>query len=423
MDEIIIIIVLILLNGVFAMSEIALVSARKSSLAEDVKRGNKRAKIALKLAEEPDRFLSTVQIGITLIGILTGMYSGNKIAAILSEWVRSMGVSEYYSESVAQIVVVIIVTYLTLVLGELLPKRIGLSAAEKISKFMAHTMYWLSVITSPFVWLLSKSTALLFRILGIKNQETKVTEAEIKSIINEATEDGEVQQMEQDIMERVFFMGDLKINSIMTPRRDIIGLTLKMTAEEIQKVVSEDLFEMYPVTNENNEIKGVVTLKRLFCALSKQDFLLNDIVEEADYFYENMSVYKVLEEMKTNGISKGLVCDEYGECVGIVTLKDLMEGLVGIVDEDEEDEPQIVKREGKEEWIVDGQCPLHELLQYFECEEFYDTDENFSTVAGLCLDTLEHIPEIGEKIKWNTFLIEISDMDGVRIDKVLVSRI
>lgn len=425
MYELLIIIGLILLNGVFAMAEIALISARRSSLQEDVKRGNKSAETAIHLAEQPDRFLSTVQIGITLIGILTGIYSGNKIASYISDWFISMGWSAAYSETTAQIIIVVIVTYLTLVFGELLPKHIGMSNAERVAKIMSRPMHWLSVGASPFVWILSKSTASIFRLLGLKDKSSKVTEAEIKSIIKEGAEDGEVQPVEQDIVERVFLMGDLRIGSIMTPRMDMVCLEVSMSRDEIRKIVSSDLYEMYPVIDNNtHSLRGIITLKSLFLELNKPEFKLENLISDAHFFYENMSVYKVLEQMKCKGINRGLVCDEFGACVGIVTLKDLMEGLVGIVnDSDNKEEPNIIKRSDKDEWIVDGQCPIHELLQYFDLEEFYETDENYTTVAGLCLEVLEHIPTAGEKIEWQIFRIEIADMDGVRIDKVLITKI
>ena len=422
MDEIFIIIGLILLNGVFAMAEIALVSARKSSLQEDAKRGNKAAKTALNLADEPDKFLSTVQIGITLIGILTGIYSGNKIALLLSDKIHAMGLSESYSASLAQFIIILLVTYLTLVFGELLPKRIGMSGAEKVAKIMSRPLLWLSVVASPFVWILSISTSTLLNLLGLKNNATKVTEAEIKSIIQEGAEEGEIQPMEQDIVERVFLMGDLRIGSLMTPRREMVFLNVAMTKEEVHKIVCDELHEMYPVIDNNNDILGIVTLKELFSALSTSDFVLSNHISDVVYLYENISVYKVLENMKIQGFNRGLVCDEFGSCVGIVTLKDLMEGLVGVVnDQDDHQEPQIIKRSNKNEWLVDGQCPIHELLQHFDMEEFYEVNESYTTIAGLCLEILEHIPSAGEKIKWNSLEIEIADMDGARIDKVLVT--
>ena len=260
MSEILIIIGLILLNGVFAMSEIALISARKSNLTTDAKKGNKSAQTALKLANEPDRFLSTVQIGITLIGILTGIYSGNTIAVIFGEWMKQIGVPEFYAFTIAQALIVIIVTYLTLIFGELVPKRIGLSVAEKAAKVVARPMYVLSVIASPFVWLLSKSTSVMFNLLGIKSSESKVTEEEIKSIIQEGTEGGEVQPMEQDIVERVFLMGDLKIDSIMTHKKDLVWLDVNNTADEVRAVLKQDLYEVYPIADGGlDHVLGIIT--------------------------------------------------------------------------------------------------------------------------------------------------------------------
>lgn len=224
MNEIIIIISLILLNGIFAMSEIALISARKSSLNTDAKKGSKAAKLALKLANEPDRFLSTIQIGITLIGILTGIYSGAALTDDFSVILKNWGVSPLYASLIAQGLIVVAVTYLTLIFGELVPKRIGLSIAEKASKVVARPMYILSLVAAPFVWLLSKSTSCMFNLLGIKDSDNKVTEEEIKSIVQEGKEGGEVQEVEQDIVERVFILGDLKVSSIMTQRNEIIWL-------------------------------------------------------------------------------------------------------------------------------------------------------------------------------------------------------
>lgn len=421
MSEIFIIVGLILFNGAFSMAEISLISARKSNLATAAKRGNRAAQVALKLREEPDRFLSTVQIGITLIGILTGIYSGNKIAIIFSEWLAGMGINAGYASEIAQILIVVIVTYLTLVFGELLPKRIGMSNAESVAMLVARPMKWISMIAAPFVWLLSRSTAALFTLLGLKEKTSKVTEDEIISIVNEGKEDGAVQEVEQDIVERVFLIGDLKIDSIMTHRREFIWLEASMTAQEVRNVLKQDLYELYPVVDGNlDNILGVVTLKDLVLTFNRPDFSLKHIVQEPKYFYCNMDVYKVLEIMKEEGVSRGLVCDEFGSCVGIVTLKDMMMALVGTVNDGETEPQNIVKRKGKEEWIVDGQCAILDFLMYFDSEDLYE-NEDYTTVAGLCLAQLNHIPHVGESFKWHMFTFEVSDMDGVRIDKFIVS--
>lgn len=422
MNEIIIIFVLILLNGAFSMAEIALISARKSSLTPESQRGNKAAKLALKLAETPDRFLSTVQIGITLIGILTGIYSGSKIAALFSQWLATMGVSEAYAHKVAQTGIVIFVTYLTLVFGELLPKRIGMNNAERVAKFMARPMHWLSTAASPFVWILSKSTSLFFSLLGMKEKSSKVTEEEIKSIIKEGNKDGEVQDVEQDIVERVFLMGDLNIASIMTHKHEIAWFDISMNTKEIKKILEKQLYEVYPVTEGGlDHVLGFVSVKDLLFTLHTPDFSLKKITSPAPYFYENTSVYKVLEIMKRDSISRGLVCDEFGSCIGIVTLKDMMHCLVGEINDSDKNEKPIIKRKDKDEWIVDGQYFIYDFLKFFNCNELY-TNEDYTTVAGLCLEELGHVPEIGEKFTWHAFTFEVCDMDGARIDKLLITR-
>lgn len=420
MSEIFIILGLILLNGVFSMSEIALISARKSSLTTDAKKGNKAAKAALKLAGEPDNFLSTVQIGITLIGILTGIYSGNTIAVLFTDWLLSVGVASKYASWLAQGSIVVVVTYLTLILGELVPKRIGLSISEKVAKTVARPMLLLSVVGSPFVWLLAKSTSGIFNLLGISASENKVTEEEIKSMVQEGTEGGEVQPVEQDIVQRVFLTGDLKVSSIMTHKSDLVCMDINITHQEVKDLLKRVLYEVYPVIDgDMDHVKGVVYLKDLVLYLENEDFKVSDIVKQAVYFHESMNVYKVLEQMKTGGFSRGLVCDEFGACVGMVTLKDIFEALVGNLN-DEHEEPDIIKRVDKEGWLVDGQCPFYDFLCYFKREDLYE-DAEYTTVAGLILERLEHIPHSGESITWNGFSFEVVDMDGARIDKVLVN--
>lgn len=261
--EIAIIIALILLNGVFAMSEIALISARKSSLSNDIRHGSSTARIALKLANDPDKFLSTIQIGITLIGILTGIYSGDVLATDFGNILTDAGVPATYAYLLAQTLIVILVTYLTIIFGELVPKRIGMSASTRAAKLLARPMYWLSVIASPFVWILAKSTSLIFNLLHINTAEEKVTEEEIKSMIDEGTENGEVQEVEQDIVDRVFSLGDRSINTIMTYRSDIVSIDIDMNNKQLYDIVCQHLYQVYPVTQGNtlDNIIGVVYLK------------------------------------------------------------------------------------------------------------------------------------------------------------------
>lgn len=423
MNELIIIILLILFNGILAMSEIALISARKTYLSSEAKRGSKSAKVALKLANEPDKFLSIIQIGITVIGILTGIFSGAALADDFSAILKNWGVSPLYAHSLSQAIIVIVVTYLTLIFGELVPKRIGMSMAEKAAKVVARPMYILSIITSPFVWLLSKSTNFIFNLFGLKSDVGKVTEAEIKSLVEEGARDGAVQEVEQDIVERVFLMGDLKVCSLMTHKSEVVALDVKMNGEQIKRVIEKDMCEIYPVIDSSfDNVEGVVQLKDVVFKLDQPDFTLRDVLRSPVYFYENQSVYKVLEVMKEQHLSEALICDEFGSCEGIITLKDILEGLVGEIEQTQH-EPNIIKRIEDDSWLVDGQCPMHDFLLYFDQEEMYDPNNEYNTLGGLILDLGQHIPQSGEKLRWQNFELEVVDMDGVRIDKVLVNKI
>ena len=418
--EIIIIIALILLNGIFAMSEIALISARKSNLTNDSRKGSHAARIALKLANDPDKFLSTVQIGITLIGILTGIYSGDALAddfgVLLTDW----GFPATYARITAQTLIVMLVTYLTILFGELVPKRIGMSASARVAKLLARPMYWLSLIASPFVWLLAKSTSLIFSLLDINTNSEKVTEEEIKSMIDEGTESGEVQEVEQEIVDRVFSLGDRSVNTIMTHRNDIVAIDIDMPSHEIYDTVCENLFQVYPITRNRtlDDIVGVVFLKDLFGKVQSNTFNLRDVIRPAQYFHENMDVYKALEQIRKNHIKYGLICDEFGSLQGIITIKDILEALVGSLPDETEDPEILPRKDGG--WLIDGQCSFYDFLKHFDCEDLY-TESNYNTLGGLILQQLGHIPQAGETLQWNEFQIEIVDMDGARIDKVLVT--
>ena len=423
MNEILIILGLILLNGILSMTEMAMVSARKSSLSTEARNGNERARRALSIAENPNRMLSTIQIGITLIGILTGIYSGSQLAGSLATLLDALGMAHNYSMTLAQGVIVIIVTFLTLLFGELLPKRIGMATAESIAKAMAAPMNYLSTMAAPFVWLLSKSTAVIFSLIGLRDEGSKVTEEEIKSIIQEGKDNGEVQPMEEDLVNRIFMMGDLTVGSIMTSKHDLVCLDLGQSAEEIKTVIRENLYEVYPVSEGSmDNIRGLALLKDLFVALDDKDFTLEKLIRPATYFHENTSIYKMLEQMKSENISRGLVCDEYGSCLGIVTLKDMMEGIVGNIEDGNAEDPQIVKCHDREAWFVDGQCSMYDFLTFFDSEDLMESDADYTTVAGLCLTEMERVPSTGEHFTWKGFKFQIVDKDNARIDKLMVSR-
>ncbi len=424
MEEIFIILVLILLNGIFAMSEIAVISARKSSLQSDANKGNSAARKALLLQENPDRFLSSVQVGITLIGLLTGMFSGNKIAAIFSAKLAEAGLETGLASGIAQTIIIIIVTYLSIVIGELVPKRIGMNAAEKVAKTIAGPMNIISKLTTPVVWILSKSTSLLVRVLGIRDQESRITEEEIKDLIQEGTDDGEVLPVEQDIVGRVFTLGDLSVDSIMTLRSDIVWLEKDMSEAQVREIIEENLYEVYPVADRDlDNIIGIMRLKDFVVNSGKPGFNLESMISQPLYFHENMKVYKALEEMKMKKTSRALVCDEYGKCCGIITNKDILEALIGDMNDDDADaEPQIVEHADGDVWTVDGQCLIYDFLDHFELDEEMQ-DYEYTTVAGLILDTLEHVPEQGESIEWCNLSFEVAEMDGPRIDKVTVRKL
>jgi putative hemolysin len=402
------------------MSEIALISARKNRLETAAKKGNSNAKVALDLANSPNKFLSTVQIGITLIGILTGIYSGDKITSDVKLFIEGFFVLKPYADSIAVGIVVVVLTFFSLVLGELLPKRIGLNHPESIAKAVALPMKIISQITAPFIWLLTISTEGLLKVLNIKpTADGKVTEEEIKAIIKEGTEGGEVQEIEQDIVERVFHIGDRKVNSLMTHRQSIVYLSLEETLEALKNKVLDELHSVYPVCSENmDDVVGVVLLKDLFTSFEKGPFDLKSITKDPVYFIEHTSVYKALENFKKSKVHYALVTDEYGVFQGIITLNDILEALVGDASDFDEDEYQLIAREDGT-WLVDGLYSLHDFLTYFDMDELTN-DYEVTTVSGLIMTELGNIPKTGEKLIWNKFVIEVIDMDGVKIDKVLV---
>lgn len=418
--EILIILFLIILNGIFSMSEIALVSARKNRLETAAKKGNKNAQTALDLANSPNKFLSTVQIGITLIGILTGIYSGDKITKDVEVFISGFEIFKPFAHSLAVGIVVVILTFFSLVLGELLPKRIGLNHPESIAKAVALPMKVVSVITAPFIWLLTHSTEFLLNILQIKpTADGKVTEEEIKAIIKEGTEVGEVQEIEQDIVERVFHIGDRKINSLMTHRKSVVMLPLHSSKSQVKEFMLKELHSIYPVFEENHDdIVGVVNLKSIFANIDKENFNLPDIITDAPFMMEQTTAYKALEEFKKTGIHYAFITDEYGVFQGIITLNDILEALVGDAsDFYKEDFKLIEKEEGT--WMVDGHYSLHDFLTFFELDELIN-DYEVTTVSGLIMTELSHIPKEGEKLIWQKFELEVIDMDGVKIDKVMV---
>jgi len=421
MTEILIIFALILLNGVFAMAEIALVSARKARLEAQANKGDERAREALELANHPDKFISTTQIGITLIGILNGIFSGENIKGAMVnffnqfEWIRP------YSNAVGTAVVVVIITYFSLILGELLPKRIGLSNPEGIAKSLAAPMRFTTYLTYPFIWLLTKSTNLIVNLFNIRRKESQVTEDEIKAIISEGTEQGTIEEAEQEIIERVFHLGDRNITSLMTHRSDIIWLDVNSTVGEMRQLSDEKIHSIYPICKGNvDNVKGVVSLKDVLRV--PETTLLKDVVKPAFYVPENNSAYQLLEKFKQNKTHYAFIVDEYGTLLGIITLNDILEAIVGDISEPHEENYEITGREDGT-YLVDAQIPFYNFLSYFYKTVWMDDEEHeeFDTLAGFILHHMERIPTTGDKMEYRGFKFEIIDMDGHRIDKLLVT--
>ena len=421
MTEIFFILGLILLNGLFSMAEMALLSSRKARLEAQATKGDADAKAALKLANHPDSFLSVVQIGITLIGILTGIFSGEKIRVQIVAWLKTYSLTSPYSNTLATIIVVIIITYLSLIFGELLPKRIGLSKPEAIAKAVAKPMKMIATIMFPFVWLLSKSTQLLSTLLHITTNDNQVTEEEIKAIISEGTEQGTIDEAEQEIIERVFHLGDRNITSLMTHRTDISWLDVHKKVGEIKKDLPEVIHSVYPVCDGNIEsIKGVVSIKELL--INTDDILLSSIMKQPMYVPENITAYQVLEKFKETKIHHCFIVSEYGSIEGFITLNDILEAIVGDIPQPDESSFEITER-ADGSLLIDAQIPFFDFLHKIDKTEWIkDNEQNFDTLAGFILHELKKIPNTGDQLIWQNYQFEIVDMDQHRIDKILVTK-
>jgi putative hemolysin len=351
---------------------------------------------------------------------LTGIYSGAKITQDVETFVGGFLILKPYAHTIAVGIVVVTLTFFSLVLGELLPKRIGLNHPESIAKAVALPMKIVSIVTAPFIWMLTTSTDFLLDILQIKpTADGKVTEEEIKAIIKEGTEGGEVQEIEQDIVERVFHIGDRKVNSLMTHRKSVVFLPLDSNSKQVKDLMLKELHSIYPVYGENfDDIVGVVNLKNIFSNIENENFNLSTIMTEAPFIMEQTTAYKALENFKKTGIHYAFVSDEYGVFQGVITLNDILEALVGDASEFYKEDFKLIEREDGS-WLVDGHYSLHDFLTYFELDELTN-DYEVTTVSGLIMTELSHIPKQGEKLIWQKFELEVIDMDGIKIDKVMV---
>ncbi|MDB5277353.1 MAG: HlyC/CorC family transporter [Ferruginibacter sp.] len=420
--EILIIFFLIILNGIFSMSEIALVSSRKFKLEAAAKRGNKNAKKALELAGNPNTFLSTVQIGITLIGILTGIYSGEQITEDVKSIIIKVSFLTEYAHSVSVVIVLIILTFFSIVFGELIPKRIGLMFPETIAMLVARPMTYISIITKPFIWLLTKTNDLFLSIFGLKGKKDGiVSEEEIKAIVQESAEGGEIREIEQDIVHRVFALGDRKVSELMTHRSDLVYFDITDDLATIKQRAEMEPHSIYPVVNKSlDKTLGIVSVKDIFPKNFKDAaFNLQQFLKQPAMVHGNTPAYKILEQFRESKLHYAFVIDEYGIVEGLVSMDDILDALVGDATEYNQDEYGIVQRD-ENSWLADGQYPFFEFLNYFDLAE-EKIKGDYNTIGGLILAELNHIPAAGEKVKWYKFNFEIMDMDGQRIDKILVS--
>ena len=422
--ELIIIIGLVLLNGIFAMSEMSLVSSRKFKLENLRKRGKSAAKTALDLSVNPTRFLSTVQIGITLIGILLGVYSGENLTKNLAAFLTQFDLLKPYAMTLSTTLIVVLITYLSIVLGELFPKRVAMKFPEAIIVMLAKPMFILSKITAPFVWLLSASNNLLLKIFGIsaKNDDT-LSEEEIKSIIADSTIGGEIQEIEQEIVKRVFELGDRKVTSLMTHRPDIVYFKMNESWEMVRSKINAEKHSAYPVCSEKGleEILGIVLIKDLFVDPDPDQFSLERFIKKPVFFNENSDAYKVLERFKREGTHYGLVVDEYGVISGIVTMDDVLDALVGDVSENSDEDQEIVQR-NENSWLIDGQYSAFEFIKNFEIELNYELSNQYSTIGGMFMFHVNDIPNVGDRIQIGQYELEIVDKDGQRIDKIMLTK-
>ena len=426
MFEILVILLLILLNGILAMFELAIVSSRKIKLQMMEQEGNESAKIIIDLIDDPNQFLSTIQIGITLIGILAGVFGGATISGPLSKYLLFLFP---YHLIISMLIVVLIITYLTLVIGELVPKRLALNNPEKIALKLARHMKLLLKICGPLVTLLSKSTNFVLAIIGSeKPKESVVTEDEIKLLIEEGIEDGTIEKEEEDIIKRVFRLDVQKVDMLMTPRPEIIWIDLEEDIEETKKRIINSKRSIFPVAKgELDAFLGVVQTKDILSSLFLNENLnIESYLKKPLIVPENLHSLDILKLFKENEehVHMALVIDEYGSVEGLITLNDVLEGIVGdIPGIDEMDEPSATEREDGS-WLIDGGYTIDRFKELFNLEKVPDEKENnFNTLTGFILSYLKEIPDTGDKFKWDNLSFEIVDMDGHYIDKVLVEQI
>jgi putative hemolysin len=422
--EVLVILGLILLNGFLSMSEMAIVSAKKNRLQSKADKGSKKAETALMLAENPNHFFSTVQIGITMIGILSGAFGGATIAEKIANEIAKIPGFEPYSQGIGVGLIVILITYLSLVVGELVPKRIALNSAEKVSLAVAGVMNFFSKITKPFVFLLSKSTNLVLSMLGIKlSSEPAVTEEDLKNMLFVGKEIGVIEASEQTMVERIFRLSDRDVSAVMTPRTEIVFLEMDDSQEEIIRKISESPYTRFPVVSETyDDVIGIVNSKDLLLQLSvKGKMSLDEVMQEPFFLPETTPALETVEILKKSGFEIALIIDEYGGLLGLVGMGDILQSIIGNVAKPLEniDEEVVLRDDGS--WLFDGMVQIDELKEYLGIDRLPEEEEGrYETLGGFMMAVLNRIPLTGDYFDWNGFRFEVMDMDGRRVDRVMV---
>jgi putative hemolysin len=421
--QILIIFLLLILNGVFAMSEIALISAKKVKLQKKADGGDRNAKAALELAASPNRLLSTVQIGISLVGVFSGALGGATLADEMAVLLSYIAFLEPYSQVLGFIIVSLLITYFSLVIGELVPKRLALNSPERMARLIARPMRFLSRMTAPVVRFLSASTNLVLKLMGVKPRPgDAVTEEEILVYLEEGTQRGIFEEAEQDIVESVFRMGDRRADAIMTPHTELIWIDLEKPYEVVRQMIIDSPYARVPVASERlDNILGVLQVKDfLIASLEDEPVDIKALLEPALYVPESMPAFKVLDLLKQHSATNALVIDEYGGTLGMITLIDLLESIVGDIPSPIEPEPEIIQREDGS-WLMDGLLQIDELLEELEIDGLPGQDVGgYQTLGGFIMNWLGEIPESGQFFEIKGFRFEVVDMDGRRVDKVLV---
>jgi putative hemolysin len=417
---------LILLNGFFAMSEMALVTARKTRLQQLAQQGDKNAAIALRLGEEPTFFMSAIQIGITSIGVLNGIVGEAALSPYVSQWLQSLGVEATLSSTLATSFVVIVITYFSIVLGELVPKRMGQISPEAIARLVAKPMLWLAIITRPFVLFLSKSTEGILHLLGLKDKgANSVTEEDIHMLLLEGSDAGVIEEQEHEMVRNVFRLDDRQIASFMIPRNDIIYLDTENSVEENIELIKTHRYSRFPVVKGGwGEVLGVVSTNYLLQkVLEGQTIRLDEQLKPAIFVPESLTGMELVDNFRNSGGHLVFVIDEYGEVQGIVTLYDMMEAITGeFKPQRVEDAWAIQRTDGS--WLIDGLIPIHALKTRLNLEAVPEEEKGrYHTLSGMLMLLLARLPQTADICDWDGWRFEIMDMDGTRIDKVLAQRI